>query len=84
VSSRVEESTKESELYDFRYEVIDPASNTVLVSGLIDTMPDEDNENAPAVSLLLPRSRLSYRPFTKSGVLRGVEFFSLTLEAKSK
>jgi hypothetical protein len=68
-----------SELYDFRYEVIDPDAGVLVASGVIDEFPDESERNMPVVARFLPGTSLSYRPVPDSVGLQTIEFYDLHL-----
>lgn len=68
-----------SELYDIRYEVIDPSSGILLASGLIDVFPGEDESDHPPIFRILPRASISYRPRPADLGFMYLEFFRLQL-----
>jgi hypothetical protein len=75
------EDEMETQLYDWRYEVIDPDAGIVLASGVEDEMPGEDGL-APPLVLFVPRTSKSYRPLADSLGLESIEFFDARLTAR--
>jgi hypothetical protein len=68
-----------TELYDLRYDVLDPDAGKVLASGVIDVLPGEDERNTPPVGLFVPGTALSYVPQSDSLDFQTIEFFELLL-----
>jgi len=70
-----------TELYDIRYEVIDPSAGAVLVSGVIDELPGEDERGWPPIGRFMNGSSMSYRPLPDSMGLETIEFYDVRLVA---
>lgn len=79
VANREERDDLMTELYDIRYEVIDPDAGRVLVSGLLDVVPGEDERNSPPISNPLPGTTLTSRPLPLEMGFEAVEFFHMAL-----
>lgn len=82
VSDPVQERLLASELYDVRFEVINPVDDRVLVSGVLDAVASANDENVPPIVLFIPGTRLSYRPTQDDFGGRKIEFFRLSLVNK--
>jgi hypothetical protein len=68
----------ESRFFDVRYEAINPASGTVLVSGLMSELPGENESLLPPLPFFLPRSHLTYKVATDSATgLERIQMFEL-------
>lgn len=68
-----------TELFDIRYEVINPSSGVLLASGLIDVVAAEDERDHPPIFRILPGTSMSYRPRPDSLGLMTIEVFDLRL-----
>jgi hypothetical protein len=68
-----------TELYDLRYEVIDPDAGTLLAAGVIDEMPAEDERDWPPIGQFIAGTSISYRPVVDSVGFQTIEFAFLRL-----
>jgi len=75
------EGERDSALFDVRWEVIDPDVGEVLASGVIDTLPGEDEVGWPPVARFLQGRAVSYWPVPDSLGLETIEFLELKLVA---
>ncbi|MEX2610623.1 MAG: hypothetical protein WEA24_11795 [Gemmatimonadota bacterium] len=72
-----------SELYDIRYEVLDPQRGMVLASGRLDNLPGEDERDVPPIASFIAGRAASYRPLPDSLGSFSIEFFELRLAPRN-
>jgi hypothetical protein len=72
-----------SELFDVRYEVIDPAAADVLASAPVDDIANDPGTLLPPLTRFIPRASRSYRPVADTATgLETIEIFDLVLTGR--